>query len=424
MLNHLLNNTVKQARRLSIKTLLLTLLVIAWLSFSLGVAKVGSIVWGDAHYYFALTRSLVVEQNLDLSFEMGRVQAELPNLPTVSSLTGKVTLPFSPGTSIFWIPGFIDGQIASWLINSFGADLSLDGYSWVTQLVMGYWAIGFCMLGLGLMIETWQVLFGKSRQWLWLGLVILFCSPLFFYTFIDPLNSHTLEFLFSAAAAYLFSKILKQQNWKLTDVLFLGTAAAALGLVRNQDWLLLLPLSAAIFFLSKPKNRIQNFLVLILPSLLFIFLQLVITHYYFGRWGSPYSLAGHHLSLMHPDFLRIWFSPANGFFFFAPIFLLAIYGNIKSLNDSNRQEKIISAISLIFFSFQSWIIAAWMPEVLGGPYGSRMFIGTIPWLGFGLIWWFRHLTKLTNLHKTGIKFFVLLLIFWNFAQTAYMLWKW
>lgn len=347
--------------------------------YLLGVVKVGSAIWGDAHYYYAYTRSLVIDRNIDFINEAYRSDFGFPNPPQVSIITGKVENNFSPGAPILWIPGFVFGQIVVWLITMAGVLLSLDGYSFLTQSLLGVSTVGFSVGGLWL---VWQVLRERFSEKIALFSVatLFFTTQLIYYTALDPLNSHSASFLVSALILWLVNKIYRRKN-DPSELISLGLSLGLLGLIRNQNILLAAPILIWLWIKTKElKNKLLSVSLVIFPLALLMSIQVATTHYLFGQFGSPYQLSGQRLSWFQPDFIRVLFSWGNGLFNYAPVALVSLFG----LGWLVKKKEGLAKIALTFFLLELYLVASWVPEIVGGPYGSRMFTATLPWLSLGL----------------------------------------
>ena len=231
-------------------------------------------------------------------------------------------------------------------------------------------------------------------------------------------------------------------------------------LVRNQDVVILLP--ATVYFLISKSAGLKtsalmeklNRVVLFWSSVFLVMsIQLFVTLDLYGKFGSPYIIGGEQLSWFRPDFIRVLFSFGNGLFTFAPILVVAVVGLVwvqnSSFKDEFRKKKIVaslikklmklaesimvgakinnyqvyrylSLIALFSLLLQLYVVASWGREIIGGPYGSRMFISVLPHLVLGLAF-------ILNKHKKRKRFDLVImaglgfLFMNNLVQTAIML---
>ncbi len=388
------------------------------LLYSATIFRVKSILWGDSLYYFAHTHSIIVDKDFDFTNEAFREVDGFPNKPEFSKITGKVINKFSPGSSILWIPGFLIGYIFS----------GGDGYAFVTQYFVAISAIIFSVVGLYFTNNI--LLFFVNEKISALTVVFLYLTTqMFYYTSLDPLNSHSASFMVSAIFFYYlisFSKnkyLFLGQIFSWQKMLILGLLGGLMALIRNQDLIILLPTS--VLFLIKNKRGIIeafNRLILFWGSIFLVLsIQLFITLELYGQLGSPYLIGGEKLSWFRPDFFRVLFSFENGLFTFAPILLISFLGLIYQIyTQKNISMKQLFIVSICAFLLQLYVIASWSKEIIGGPYGSRMFISVLPYLSIGLA---SILDKYQdkNIFKIVVITTIIILFSNNLIQTAIML---
>lgn len=395
--------------------------IVSLLIYVLGILRVKSIFWGDSLYYFAYTRSIVLDHDIDFSNQAYDPTLHFPNPPVVSSITGMITNKFSPGTAIFWIPGFAVGMMISIIGNLVaGPELfSLDGSGILPQFLVAVSAVFFSVLGLWYVFKMLQDWFDKKVAWLTVGL-LFFVTQLFYYTAMDPVNSHSISFLISSLLLFQVSKIFKDTiTWK--RVIFMGILAGFLILIRNQDAVVALPVVLALLFAKKESllNKL-NWLTLYAGSALIIFsIQLYTTISLFGVLGSPYLISGDTFSWFRPDFIRVLFSQGNGLLFFAPFLIVPIvslFYKIVLVIKHKDKTKISTPFLLLLISgsaflSQLYIVASWMEEIVGGPYGSRMFVSVLPHFSIGIAFFIQYLIKKYNKIKLSMIYISLLLLF-------------
>lgn len=418
------------------------LFVLSLTIYCAGVFRVKSFIWGDSLYYYAYTRSIVMDRNIDFSNEAFHPKLGFPNKPEFSSRTGLITNKFSPGASLLWIPGFILGQSLSVVGNLFinfvknsgsmvgiiaptnfetlEAFFTTDGFGFLPQLFVSVSALSASVGGLWFVYKTLCIWFQKQIAVL-TSLVLLLSTPLFYYTALDPVNSHSGSFLLSAILLYRFSKFLQIKHARWQDIILMGIISGLLMLVRNQDFVILIPILSTIIF-AKKENFLDklNWFVLFGGTVFIIFsVQLVFTVQLFGILGSPYLIRGENLSWLNPDFIRVLFSKENGLFFFSPVLLFAVIFLVRMFKKNN----LIAVVALVTFLLQLYVVASWGREIIGGPYGSRMFVSILPHLSIGLAYFIIFLQqKLSPKKFISIFALTLFILFCNMMiQTGIML---
>lgn len=383
--------------------------------YSIGLLRVQSILWGDTRYYYSYTKSLWVDGDLDFANEASLPEVGFPHPPAVSPLTGRVTNKFSPGAPLLWSPGFLLGQGLTHLAVLAGWPLRTDGYGWLTQYLTAVWAIGLAVAGVAVVYDALRRL-SSTRAAGWSVALLFVGSPLLYYTAADPLNSHTASFLFSSLLLWLSYRWWRgQRGWR--DAVILGAVGGGLTLIRNQDALLLIPVG--IMLLLTPGSwpqRLGQAAVFTAAWLAVFSLQVWLTYYLYGQFGSPYLIQGERLSWLAPDFWQVFFTPHNGIFFFAPGLLAGVAG----LGLASWRGQRFAQLCLVAFGLAAYGVAAWVPEILGGPYGSRMFVSSLPWLAVGVAWMVQQ-AQSRGVRGWQLSLFLLGLLLNNLVQTLIML---
>ncbi len=414
------------------KKYFILLFFVSVLLYSAVIFKVKTILWGDSLYYYAYTKSMVIDHDIDFKNEAYRISDGFPNEPEVSEVTGKVINKFSPGTSIFWIPGFVLGHAASSILEAVDIIKNIDGYNFVTQYVVAVSAICFSTLGLFFSYKTIKLFFDRKTALL-ITLFLYLTTQMFYYTSIDPLNSHSSSFMLSSLFLYLLAFFSKTRNLSWQKMITFGFIGGAMVLVRNQDIVLLVP--ASLYFLTKNGGILNreglmemiNRMILFWGSIFLILsIQMFITLDLYGIVGSPYIIGGEKLSWFKPDFIRVLFSFENGLFTFAPIIIISLIGLLLASNNVSKSQqqavlfRHLSLISIFAFLLQLYVVASWGREIIGGPYGSRMFISILPYLSLGLALVIKRYKNHRNF-KWATFIGLALLFANNLAQTAIML---
>jgi hypothetical protein len=410
--------------------------VVSLIIYVVGISRVKSIIWGDSLYYYAYTRSIVLDQDINFANEAFDFELGFPNTVQFSLKSGRIVNKFSPGTGLLWIPGMVLGQAFSFLGNLIANNevFVMDGTGVVPQFFVAILAVLFSVVGLYFVYQTLLLWFNKNLAG-WSMLVLFLTTPIFYYTAIDPVNSHSASFLFSSLLFYLVSKMLKfGKTWK--QVILMGLVAGVLVLIRNQDAVVALPVLIPLIFANKEAliNKI-NWLILYAGSaFLILAIQIYTTITLYGVLGSPYIMSGEKINWLNPDFIRVLFTPQNGLFFFSPILLfslLFIFKKLFIISSGIKRQNLLSTplfylllITTLTFFLQLYVVASWGREILGGPYGSRMFVSVLPHLGIGIAFL---ITDLQNKFKNKFNimyFSLILLLFINMlSQTFWMLYR-
>lgn len=365
-----------------------------------------------------------------------------PNEVEISNTTGLVTNKFSPGTALFWIPGFILGQgishVGNYVFNLIiGYDVFLtNGNGVLPQYFVAISSVLFSTLGLWFILKFLQDWFNKKTSALAVFTIFL-TTQVFYYTAMDPVNSHSVSFMLSSLLLYWLSRLLKSGvSWQ--KIIQMGIVAGLITLVRNQDVVVVLPILLAVLISKKDSfvNKL-NWITLYLGSAFIIFsIQVFSTIKLFGVLASPYIIRGETFSWFKPAIFRVLFTLENGLFFFSPILLISVIFLFKNIYKNkakilnlkkihNNPLLILILVSLSSFLLQLYVVASWGPEIIGGPYGTRMFMSIVPHLSIGTALFINFLKKSFKTKQFLLLYLVLLIVFFvnMLMQTFWMLYR-
>jgi len=334
---------------------------------------VGSGVWGDGRYYYAYLRSAVVDHNLDF-----RNEFEHFSCPLELTKTGRIANKFSIGPALLWSPFFLVFHLKASFLNLLGINLITDGFSHLYQIATGLAAVFYGILGLWLSFKVVEEYFSLkialiSTFSLWLA------SNLFFYTAVDPINSHAVSFF--VASAIVFTLIKYSREGKGRQLAILGLLTGLLAMIRTQDLIFLVPILAWLLKEGQKEirlafNKVSIFLFFVLVGFL---PQLGVWQILYGELKSPYLIQGETFNWLRPQILLPFFSSNNGLFYYSPILLLAIIGLFLA-----RKRSFLVMGGIFLFLLQTYVVASWHTWSGGEAYGGRMFISLMPFFIIGL----------------------------------------
>lgn len=211
-----------------------------------------------------------------------------------------------------------------------------------------------------------------------LTLVSLFlCTNLYYYTIKHPGLSHIYTFFLVALLLYLV------QYFKPRKALLILPIAALIVLIRPTN--LTLPLMVLIFGFSihgkgflKPVPM-GYYLIGVLLGFLIFMPQLFYWHSITGHWLMySYENEGF-IYWQQPKIGQVLFAPKNGFFTYAPIMFLALFGFIYQ-----PVSKVYSWSVWMLFILITYIHGSWHSPGFGCAYGARAYIDFMPLFTFGL----------------------------------------
>ena len=112
----------------------ISLLIASTLIFLAHYLIVGNGIWGDGRYYYAFTRSWVIDKDIDFSNERLVDPFYFDDIPTP---IGRVGNKYSIGTPILWLPSFIAAHAISLIAHLINPKILADGYGHIYRIFIG-----------------------------------------------------------------------------------------------------------------------------------------------------------------------------------------------------------------------------------------------------------------------------------------------
>lgn len=336
---------------------------------------VGNGVWGDGRFYYVIVRSAVIDHDLDFHNES---QVNPFTFEQISTPTGKVFNKYSIGAPLLWSPFFLvaDGMV------HLGQTLHLtslpaDGYSHPYRLAIGMGAVTYACLGIYFTYLGLKESF-SSQLALLSSLGVALGTNVFFYTAVDPVNSHSASIFAAGLFFYLLTKYW--QKPQLLTSLFLGVVCGLLALIRMQDILFLFAVYWLIWQQSHLSllQKVTHWCAVSVMTLITFIPQLAEWQYLLGSIRNPYSLIGETFMPLQPHFLEVLFSFNNGLFVWSPLLIASLVGLVIT------RKSIFSQLGLGLWLLEAYAISSWHGWWGGASFGGRMFLALAPFFAFGL----------------------------------------
>ena len=324
---------------------------------------VGSSVWGDGQYYYSYTRSLIVDGDINFKNEF-----EYFSLPIKKTPTGMVGNKFSLGAGLLWLPFLGLAHLVA----------KGDGFSNIYQILTGFGNVFYGILGLWFCFKIVKKYFSKkialmATLSLWLG------SNLFFYTAVDPINSHSVSFFVASIIILVWQQINPQ---KLSQFAVLGFLIGLLAMIRTQDVIFAGPFLIWSFkdWQENKQLVLKRTLVLLVFTFIGFLPQMLVWQTLFGELKSPYLIFGERFNWLKPRIGAVLLSPGNGLFFYSPILIFSLVG----LYFLFKKSRFLAVSGFFLFLLQTYIVSSWHSWSGGAAYGGRMFISLMPFYIIGL----------------------------------------
>jgi len=346
----------------------------------------GNLIGSDGVFYYAFLPSIWLDHDLDMANQYRQLlPAERINLMHPTS-NGLLPNDYAVGAALLWSPFFLSAHAISLVINHAGMRVSLDGTSYLYQAITMIGSIVYGCIGLWLMTISYRRIV-SHRAAIMASVLLWFITNIIYYMVVEPSMSHMVS---------LFTVSLFVATWMKTRVssslvrwATLGATGGLIMLVRLPDaTILILPviehmISTRIW--EKPSRVVSalgQYTVFGIAAVA-VFTPQMVVWYFFN--GSPF-ISGYLITAqptfnwLQPHLLDVLVSPFHGLWLWHPITLIAAIGFLWLY----RQHRSLTILLLLGFLMQVYVIGAWRDWYQGDAFGGRMFIASIPILGFGL----------------------------------------
>lgn len=374
---------------------------------------IGQAIYGDGIYYYAYTRSIVKDGDLNFENEYehrygpdtNNSKQELEKSEFApDTQTGHLANKYPIGPGLIWIPVFSIADAAANVLSNYYKDFPNTGYSDIYQISVGVFNVLTVFLGLIILYRLLLVYFSSKTSLLTIIAVAL-GSNLFYYSAIDAINSHPLSFVF-ASVYFLtfFKKGVKDKH------IILGLTSGILALIRTQDIIFILFTVLTIAtektgFKEKIKKSILSILVF---SFVFIIQLLSWKLIYGSYFALPYISSNEGFNFLEPHIVELFFSSKIGLFIWTPIYIISAIGFILT-------NKKFPNVVYFFIIAQVYLISSWSGWTQGESFGVRMLISVLPLISIGIAAFIDRIRPLTAL------ILVFFLIIFNLSAILYFL---
>lgn len=289
---------------------------------------------GDGHMMFLMTRSLVLDQDLDFDNDLRRFGDPWHQPATVTGYRD-INMPIGP--SLVWAPFLALAHGLSKVANLFGADIPSHGYTlwhqrflYTTTLLF---ALGACLLG-------WVVarrLGGGRWPPLVAAMAVLFGTSLTYYATIMPSYAHAMDAFM--VAAFLAMWVVGfggfgALRWRRTVALGVLLGLAALVRVQEYPFGIVFAVELAWLVRTPPEGTsrarwcgllLAHGAVALAVALVMFLPQLVTWKIIYGEFFH-YQNGPHYVRFDHPQVLFLLFSSRNGWLSTTPIAYAGVVG--------------------------------------------------------------------------------------------------
>ncbi len=330
------------------------------------------------------------------------------------------------GSAILWSPFYGIADVAARAMRLSGVSVAIDGYSRPYLVAVAYGSAIYGFLAVLLSIVAARRVIGTGHL---AALIVWIGTPLGFYMYVAPGMAHAC----SAFAVALFVNVwlIVRERWSQSGFIALGSSAALMGMVREQDLFMVIgPAVDFVFYLferlrtGSETSRVWHSLkramlgamacaICYLPQL-FAYLTL------YGRIG-PAQQVENKMSWFAPYAGLVLFSPENGLLAWTPLVLLCVGGFVLMsatclrLQDWSQNQRIGFCILLMFVS-QVYVCGSLESWMGAGSFGQRRFVGTSVLLTIGLAFVLQVIHD--RWYRWAVGTAIVLCVWWNVGLMA------
>ncbi len=348
---------------------------------------VGQTVYGDGRYYTALVRSLVVDHDLSFTNDyqiLGITEKIGPNLLPVNK--------YQIGPALFWMPGYV--LIRPLFLGT--------GYEFPYQIMISLMSVSGAWIGLVILYQLLKQYFGNTIG-IMTVVMIAGTTSLLFYGSVDTVNSHAITFL--GSTVFL---------WMVVRSIDAKVAGSILGLT-----LLTRPQEALGILIAVATKKYRYFAVIFVTALSVYTIQWIIWRISYGAWVlSGYAANGEGFQVSFFPIITVLFHRDSGIIFATPSLISAFAGACMTWPKKLMAYRVPTIMIVIM---QALTIAWWSSPTQGASYGSRMFIGTLPYLSIPMAVFLTWLSEKRFEGKTITWFFILSLTGINLIRILWFL---
>lgn len=343
------------------------------------------LVRGDGLAYFMWLNSLARDADLDLTNQAAKFAHLNTYQVFVHEETGRHASVFPFGNALMLVPFYWLGALANKLPLFRVNDAYFVQYQGVPFAYSFFPMLGTNLYALATVLLAYLTArrIASSLVSTLAALALFFGTPLWYYSTVEPLNSHVCGAFAASLLLWLFARwclphrpLSRQQEQWLW--LAMGFAAGLATLVRWQLALCVLPLGLVVLW----QKRLR-----LLPWLALGFLAIawMVPYSWWRMFGSPWIIPAAEQNraafLVWPTHLwQVLFSGKSGLFIWAPATVLAVVGWIALY----RKKRMLSLVLAAMFALQALISASVYDWWAGWGFGMRRMIELYPAFVLGL----------------------------------------
>jgi hypothetical protein len=392
------------------------LIVLLIFCFSLQLIKyheIGNLITCDGLGYYAHLRSLFIDGDLHYANEFRDYNPLLHGVPNPETITctKHVHNKYTIGLPLLWLPFFLLAHIFTILLNLFGLNIPLNGYSVLYHFFISFGSIFYGLIGLTLIYRILMKFFNRSVSLITVSAITL-GTNIIYYIGSDTTMSHAISLFTVTWFIYLW--LNNRNNYTVKYMIISGFSTGIMSLVRLQNILfLILPVIDLFIELIQSKSFPQNLIwkrfiricVFIFTFLLVLLPQFVVWKILYGKFVL-YSYQGEGFNFLHPQIYNSLLSPLHGLIYWNPVILISLIGLVLFI----KKQRKTGFMFAIAFLLQLYLNASWSFWSFGSSFGNRGFVNCSFVFAIGLA---MLLSVLKRSSSIILYITLTLLVFWN-----------
>ncbi len=398
-----LSATAVARRRTRVSAVLLSLCV-AGIAAQL---QLGARLQSDGFYYYAFTRSIWFDRDLNLTNDYALLGIDDPQHqfllePTV---TGYAQSAWAIGPAIAWMPFFGAGHIAATALAGQGVDVRTDGTSFPYRQAVCLAGLFYGLLGLWWSYRIARTVAGASAA------TLAVCaigggSFVLWYLVREPTMSHSVSM--ASVAAFTLAWVRHRSSARWQTWALLGLIGGVMVIMRWQNAIVLLLPAAGL--LMSPRLAVAFAAGVFVGT----WPQLWTWHALYGEWITQPPVSPR-LLWRNAQWVDVLWSSRSGLFATSP----AAYVGAIGLVFVWRKNRAIAAMGLITLVLMTWTNGAVEDWWAGASYGGRRFDSLIPFLVCGCAVLFASMTDWVRRRPAlTAAAVVAVLVVWNITLMA------
>lgn len=362
----------------------------------------GARLQSDGFYYYAFTRSIWFDHDLDLTNDYALLGIDDPQHqfllePTV---TGYAQSAWAIGPALAWSPFVGIGHLSATVLAAQGADVKTDGTSYPYRQAVALAGLAYGLFGLWCSYRL-------TRLWCpphpaLLATIAIGCGTfLLWYLVREPTMSHTVSM--ASVAAFTWAWMCWRDSTSPRQWALLGLLGGVMVIMRWQNALVLIV--PGLLVAQRPRLAAAMAAGAVVGALP----QMWTWHALYGEWITQPPVSPR-LLWWQSQWIDVLWSSRSGLFAMSPLAYLGAIGLIP-LWRRHRLLAVMGALTLIAITWTNGAVEDWWA---GASFGGRRFDSTLPFLVSGLAALCLTLSTWVQRHPVRVAAALLsLLVLWN-----------